>query len=47
MKGSSFFYDEAFGIEGSWMAILVNAASCVLVIVIGSILKKRAAARNS
>ncbi|MBP5463332.1 MAG: hypothetical protein J6Y20_14595, partial [Lachnospiraceae bacterium] len=47
VKGSSFFYDEAFGIEGSWMAILVNAACCVLVIVIGSILKKRAAARNS
>ncbi|MBR7021789.1 MAG: CPBP family intramembrane metalloprotease [Lachnospiraceae bacterium] len=43
VKGSSFFYDEAFGIEGSWMAILVNAACCVLVIVIGTVLKKRAA----
>ena len=41
VSGSSFFYDKDFGIEGSIMAILVNAAACVLVFVIGNYLKRR------
>lgn len=35
VNGSSFFYDPKFGIEGSWMAILVNLLACVLVFLIG------------
>ena len=41
VSGSSFFYDKDFGIEGSLMAILVNAAACVLVFAIGNYLKRR------
>ena len=41
VNGSSFFYDETFGIEGSYMAILVNALACVLVVVIGRYIRKR------
>ena len=41
VSGSSFFYDKDFGIEGSVMAILVNAAVCVLAFVIGNYLKRR------
>ncbi len=35
VQGSGFFYDKDFGIEGSWMAILVNLAACILVILAG------------
>ena len=35
VNGSSFFYDEAFGIEGGWMAICLNAAVCVIIYLIG------------
>ena len=35
VTGSSFFYDETFGIEGSPMAILVNLIACGLIILIG------------
>lgn len=42
--GSGFFYDEAFGIEGSWMAILVNIAACVIVVLIGRHMRKKQAA---
>ena len=34
-KGSSFFYDQTFGIEGSLMTILMNVVSCVLIVLIG------------
>lgn len=46
VKGSSFFYDESFGIEGSWMAILVNAVACVLVIVVGIIVRRKMMKRD-
>ena len=35
VQGSGFFYDRTFGIEGSWMAIIVNIAACVVVALIG------------
>lgn len=41
VTGSSFFYDESFGIEGSWMAILVNLLACVLVFLIGRKVNKQ------
>ncbi len=40
-KGSGFFYDEVFGIEGSWMTILVNAVACVIVVLIGRRRRRR------
>ena len=40
VSSSSFFYDKDFGIEGSMMAILVNAAVCIIVLLIGNYLKK-------
>ena len=43
-QGSGFFYDEVFGIEGSWMAILVNIAACVIVVLIGRHMRRRQAA---
>ena len=36
---SRFFYDEAFGIEGSYLAILVNLAVCIILMLIAA--KKR------
>ena len=47
VTGSSFFYDESFGIEGSWMAITVNAVACLLIIVIGSIVRRKMLARGA
>lgn len=44
VKGSSFFYDEVFGIEGSPMAILVMAVTCVIVVIVG---RRVQASRNS
>ena len=41
VSGSSFFYDQKFGIEGSIMAILVNASICVAVAIIGNYMKNR------
>ena len=41
VNGSGFFYDETFGIEGSYMAILVNVLACIVVIVIGRSIRKR------
>lgn len=35
VSGSGFFYDKTFGIEGSWMAIIVNIVACVAVVLIG------------
>ena len=43
VNGSSFFYDETFGIEGSYMAILVNVLACIVVIVIGRSVRRRSA----
>jgi len=43
VSGSSFFYDQTFGIEGSWMAILVNALGCLAVWLIGRQLMKKKA----
>lgn len=43
-QGSGFFYDEIFGIEGSWMAILVNIAACVIVVLIGRHMRRKQAA---
>ena len=40
----SGFYDEAFGIEGSWMAIPANIAACVIVLLIGMHMRKKQAA---
>ena len=42
VKGSGFFYDPTFGIEGSVMAILANLIACGLIILIGRGLRKRA-----
>ena len=41
ISGSGFFYDEKFGIEGSWMAILVNLAACVIVVAVGLRMRRR------
>lgn len=41
VNGSSFFYDETFGIEGSHMAIVVNILACVVAVVIGRYIRKR------
>ena len=41
VSGSGFFYDKVFGIEGSVMAVLLDAVVCVLVFIIGNYLKKR------
>ena len=41
VKNSSFFYDESFGIEGSFMAIMVNVLSCVAVVLIGRYIRKK------
>lgn len=41
VNGSGFFYDETFGIEGSYMAILVNILACIAVVVIGKAVRKR------
>ena len=35
VHSSGFFYDPNFGIEGSWMAILVNLTACVIVVIAG------------
>lgn len=43
-QGSGFFYDEVFGIEESWMAILVNIAACVIVVLIGRHMRRKQAA---
>lgn len=40
VKGSGFFYDEVFGIEGSVMAILVNLSMCVVIFLIGRHMQK-------
>lgn len=42
VNGSSFFYDKDFGIEGGWMAICLNAAFCIVLILIGRKLARRA-----
>ena len=47
VNGSGFFYDETFGIEGSYMAILLNAAACVLVILIGRHIRRRNAGETN
>lgn len=41
---SRFFYDEAFGIEGSYLAILVNLAVCIILMLIAA--KKRKKEEN-
>ncbi len=41
VKGSSFFYDQAFGIEGSAMALLVNLALCGVIFIIGRRLQEK------
>ena len=41
VNGSSFFYDETFGLEGSYMAIFVNVLACVMVVMIGRYMRKR------
>ncbi|MBR4575459.1 MAG: CPBP family intramembrane metalloprotease [Lachnospiraceae bacterium] len=46
-NGSSFFYDETFGIEGSYMAIVVNILACVVVVVIGRYIRKRRNAEDT
>ena len=35
VNSSGFFFDEAFGIEGGMMAVLVNVAACIAVVLIG------------
>ena len=47
VNGSSFFYDETFGIEGSYMAIVVNILACVVVVVIGRYIRKRRNAEDT
>ncbi len=41
VNGSGFFFDPTFGIEGSVMAILVNSAACVAVVLIGRRLRRQ------
>ena len=41
VNGSGFFYDQNFGIEGSWMAILVNLAACIIVIAVGLWMRRK------
>ena len=43
INGSSFFYDATFGIEGSYMAITVNALLCIAVIAVGRATQKKRA----
>ena len=41
VQGSGFFYDKSFGIEGSWMAILVNILVCIIVFAVGKQMQKK------
>ncbi len=43
-RTSSMFFDENFGIEGSFMAIIVNLVVCVLAILIGTLIRRHKAA---
>ena len=42
VNGSGFFYDETFGIEGSIMAIVVNIVMCLIVVAIGTLMRRKA-----
>lgn len=39
--GSRFFYDQNFGIEGSWMAILMNLLAYLVIWLIGRHIQKK------
>ena len=41
VQGSGFFYDKTFGIEGSWMAILMNFLVCIIVFAVGKHMRKK------
>lgn len=41
VNGSSFFYDKDFGIEGSWMAIIVNVVFCLVMVLIAKKMKAK------
>ena len=41
VNGSSFFYDEKFGIEGSWMSIMIHILACLFLILIGRYLQRK------
>lgn len=41
VQGSGFFYDQTFGIEGSWMAVLMNVLACIVIWLVGRNLKKK------
>ena len=41
VNGSSFFYDEKFGIEGSWMSIMIHILACLFMILIGRYLQRK------
>lgn len=43
---TDFFFDEVFGIEGSTMALIVNVVTIVLVVIIGSIMKRKRDQKN-
>lgn len=46
VNGSSFFYDQQFGIEGSWMSILIHILACLFLILIGRSLRRKRALQN-
>ena len=41
VSGSSFFYDEVFGIEGSCAAVIVNLIACCIIFLIGRKMQKK------
>lgn len=41
VKGSSFFYDKTFGIEGSWFAVILISTIAVGVFIIGRYYRKK------
>ena len=41
VQGSGFFYDQTFGIEGSWMAIIMDLLVCVVIIAVGRRIQKK------
>ena len=41
VKGSGFFYDKTFGIEGSWFAVILISMVAVVVFFVGSYYRKK------
>lgn len=41
VQGSGFFYDQTFGIEGSWMAIIMDCLICIIIFTVGRYMQKK------